>query len=77
MLPGFVGGIFLRESGIFSGEKIFATCLVTEKNSSCKSIFDELPEGDVKNSQAETTLAKNILNWKYVAELEEGLSTLF
>ena len=34
-----MGGIFLRESGISSGEKIFATCLVTEKNSSCKSIL--------------------------------------
>lgn len=70
-------GFFNIGTGIGITIKDLANLMIKISKKDLKSIFDELPEGDVKNSQAETTLAKNILNWKYVAELEEGLSTLF
>ncbi len=70
-------GFFNIGTGIGITIKDLANLMIKISKKDLKSIFDELPEGDVKNSQAETTLAKNILNWKYVTELEEGLSTLF
>ena len=70
-------GFFNIGTGIGITIKDLANLMIKISKKDLKSIFDELPEGDVKNSQAETTLAKNILNWKYITELEEGLSTLF
>ena len=39
--------------------------------------FDKLPEGDIKESQADVSLAKKMINWSYETTLEDGLENFF
>ena len=39
--------------------------------------FDNLPEGDVKSSLADTSLAKKLINWNYETSLKNGLKKFF
>ena len=61
--------------GISIKDLVYLMIKISKKD--IEPIFDKLPEGDVKNSQADITLAKNMLGWEYTTKLEEGLSTLF
>jgi hypothetical protein len=40
-------------------------------------VFDRLPEGDVKASQANTELAKRTISWQSEVSLEDGLGKFF
>jgi len=40
-------------------------------------VHDRLPEGDVKSSQADTSLAKKMISWNYDTPLEVGLKKFF
>ena len=44
---------------------------------SLESVFDNLPEGDVKESVAYTTLAKKLIDWNYKTSLKDGLQKFF
>ena len=39
--------------------------------------FDELPQGDIKESQADISLAKKMINWSYKTSIEDGLENFF
>jgi len=39
--------------------------------------YDELPQGDVKESLADTSLAKKLINWNYGTSLKDGLHKFF
>ena len=70
-------GFFNVGTGIAISIKDLAYLMIKISGKDLDLVFDKLPEGDVKNSQADITLAKKILDWKYVTKLEDGLSTLF
>jgi len=70
-------GFFNIGTGIGISIKDLAHLMIKIANKELNPIFDKLPAGDVKSSQADTTLAKNSFNWNYITKLEEGLSTLF
>ncbi len=57
--------------------KDLAYLMIKISGKKIEPIFDKLPDGDVKNSQADVTLTKKMLGWESVTKLEEGLSTLF
>ncbi len=70
-------GFFNIGTGIGISIKDLAYLMIKISKKDLNPIFDTLPKGDVKISQADTTLAKNLLNWASMTNLEEGLSTLF
>jgi len=70
-------GFFNVGTGIAISIKDLAYLMIKISGKDLEPVFDKLPEGDVKNSQADITLAKKILGWEYTTKLEEGLSTLF
>jgi len=70
-------GFFNIGTGIGISIKDLAYLMIKISKKDLNPIFDTLPKGDVKISQADTTLAKNLLNWTSMTNLEEGLSTLF
>ena len=70
-------GFFNVGTGIGISIKDLAHLMINIANKKLNPIFDKLPPGDVKSSEADTTLAKNSFNWNYTTKLEEGLSTLF
>ena len=70
-------GFFNVGTGIAISIKDLAYLMIKISGKDLEPIFAKLPEGDVKSSQADITLAKKILDWKYVTKLEDGLSTLF
>ena len=39
--------------------------------------FDKLPEGDIIKSQADVSLAQEVINWSYETHLEDGLRDFF
>jgi nucleoside-diphosphate-sugar epimerase len=39
--------------------------------------FDELPQGDVKDSLADASLAKKLIGWNYETSLKDGLKKFF
>lgn len=70
-------GFFNVGTGIAISIKDLAYLMIKISGKDLELVFDKLPEGDVKNSQADITLAKKLLDWEYVTKLEDGLSTLF
>ncbi len=64
-------------TGIAISIKDLAYLMIKISGKEIEPIFDKLPDGDVKNSQADVTLTKKMLGWESVTKLEEGLSTLF
>ena len=70
-------GFFNIGTGIGISIKDLAHLMIKIANKKLNPIFDKLPPGDVKSSQADVTFAKNSFNWNYITKLQEGLSTLF
>lgn len=70
-------GFFNVGTGIAISIKDLAYLMIKISGKHLEPVFDKLPEGDVKNSQADITLAKKLLGWEYTTKLEDGLSTLF
>ncbi len=64
-------------TGIVISIKDLAYLMIKISGKEIEPVFDKLPDGDVKNSQADVTLTKKTLDWESVTKLEEGLSTLF
>ena len=77
MESSITNGFFNIGTGIGISIKDLAHLMIKISNKKLNPIFDKLPEGDVKSSQADATLAKSSFNWNYTTKLEEGLSTLF
>lgn len=70
-------GFFNIGTGMAISIKDLAYLMIKISRKDLEPVFDKLPDGDVKNSQADITSAKKILGWEYATKLEEGLSTLF
>jgi len=73
----FGDGSFNIGTGIGISIKDLAHLMIKISNKDLNPIFDTLPEGDVKISQADISFTKKSLNWTSMTNLEEGLSTLF
>jgi len=54
-----------------------ANLMIKLSKKSLESVFDNLPEGDVKESVADTTLAKKLIDWNYKTSLKDGLQKFF
>lgn len=64
-------------TGISTSVKELADLMIKLSGKSLTPEFDKLPEGDVKHSQADVSLAKEIIDWSYETTLEQGLKKFF
>ena len=77
MLSPVDSGFFNIGTGKVVTIKELANLMIKISRKNLEPIFGELPKGDVKSSQADITLSKNLLSWEPETSLEEGLTTLF
>lgn len=54
-----------------------ANLMIKLSKKSLESVFDNLPEGDIKESVADTTFAKKLIDWNYKTSLKDGLQKFF
>ncbi len=64
-------------SGIATSINDLANLMIKLSGKSLVPIHSNLPEGDVKESQADTNLAKQLVNWMYETSLTDGLKKSF
>jgi len=64
-------------TGITTSVKELAYLMIKLSGKSLEPIFDKLPQGDVKESQADVTLAKKLIGWMHETSLESGLKKFF
>jgi len=64
-------------TGITTSVKELAYLMIKLSRKSLEPIFDKLPQGDVKESQADVTLAKKLIGWTSETSLENGLKNFF
>ena len=64
-------------TGIPTSIKELANLKIKLSGKSLSTKFDELPQGDIKESQADANLAKKTINWSYETGLENGLKHFF
>jgi len=66
---------------IGSGKKLsikeLAEMIIQISNLELEPKFDNMREGDVRLSQADTSMAENVLNWKSKKELNKWLANIF
>jgi len=70
-------GFFNIGTGIATSIKNLADLIIRLSGKSLKPVYDKLPDGDVKLSQADISLAKKFFSWDPKITLEEGLSKFF
>ena len=70
-------GFFNVGTGKTISIKDLANLMIKILEKDLEPIFDKIPDGDVKLSQADVSLAKNILGWQSITTLEDGLRTMF
>jgi len=64
-------------TGITTSINELANLMISLSGKSLESKFNELPQGDIKESQADVNLAKKMINWSYETSLEDGLKNSF
>ena len=64
-------------TGIMTSIQELANLMIKLSGKSLEINFDELPQGDIKESQADVNLAKKMINWSYETSLEDGLAKSF
>ena len=64
-------------TGIATSIIELANLMIKLSGKSLVSIHGNLPEGDVKESQADIHLAKQLINWMFETKLEDGLKKFF
>ena len=64
-------------TGITTSVKELADLMIKLSGKSLQLEFDDLPEGDVKESQADVSLAEKLIDWSYETNLEDGLKKFF
>lgn len=77
MQSSFDFGFINIGTGIATSIKDLAKTMIRLSGKQLEPIYDKLPEGDVKSSQADTTLAKHAISWQYEIPLEDGLRKFF
>ena len=64
-------------TGIMTSIKELANLMIKLSGKSLEIKFDELPQGDIKESQADVSLAKKMIKWSHETSLEDGLKNSF
>jgi UDP-glucose 4-epimerase len=64
-------------TGISTSIKTLAEVMIELSGKTLKINYDDLPLGDVKESLADTSLAKKLINWNYDTLLKNGLKKFF
>ena len=64
-------------TGIATSINDLANLIIKLSGKSLVPIHSNLPEGDVKESQADIHLAKQLINWMFETNLEDGLKKFF
>ncbi len=64
-------------SGVMTSVKELAEIMIRLSGLSLEPIFEKTREGDITKSQADITLAKNLINWAPKTTLEKGLKKIF
>ncbi len=70
-------GFFNVGTGKSISIKQLAKLMIKLSGKSLEPNFDKLPDGDIHDSEADTTLSEKLLSWKAETPLEEGLKTIF
>ena len=64
-------------TGIMTLIQELANLMIKLSGKSLEIKFDELPQGDIKESQADVSFAKKMINWSHETSLEDGLKNFF
>jgi len=64
-------------TGISTSIKQLAEMIIELSGKQLEIDFDSLPDGDVKDSLADTAMAKKLINWNYETSLKKGLKKFF
>jgi len=64
-------------TGVMTSVKELATIMIRLSGLSIEPIYEKAREGDIEKSQADISLAKNLINWFPKTTLEEGLEKIF
>jgi UDP-glucose 4-epimerase len=64
-------------TGIATSINDLANLMIKLSGKSLVPIHSKLPEGDVKESQADVNLANQLINWMFETNLEDGLKKFF
>ena len=64
-------------TGIMTSIQELANLMIKLSGKSLEIKFDELPQGDIKESQADVSLAKKMIKWSHETSLEDGLKNSF
>ena len=64
-------------TGIMTSIQELANLMIKLSGKSLEIKFDELPQGDIKESQADVSFAKKMINWSHETSLEDGLRNFF
>jgi len=64
-------------TGISTSIKTLAEVMIELSGKTLEISYDDLPLGDVKESLADTSLAKKLINWNYDTFLKNGLKKFF
>lgn len=70
-------GFFNIGTGIVTSIKNLADLMIKLSGKSLKPVYNKLPNGDIKLSQADISLVKKTFSWEPKITLEEGLSKFF
>jgi len=77
MQSDFNNGFVNIGTGITTSIAELANLMIKLSNKTLKPIFTDLPEGDLKASQADVNLAKKLIGWEYETSLEAGFRKFF
>jgi nucleoside-diphosphate-sugar epimerase len=64
-------------TGIPTSVKKLAESMINLSGKSLEIKYDKLPQGDVKESLADASLAKKLIDWNYETSLKDGLKKYF
>jgi nucleoside-diphosphate-sugar epimerase len=64
-------------TGVMTSVKELAEIMIRLSGLSLQPIYEKAREGDIEKSQADTSLAKKLIDWEPKTTLEEGLDKIF
>ena len=64
-------------TGIATSINDLANLMIKLSGKPLVTMYSDLPEGDVKESQADVKLAKQLINWMFETNLEDGIKKFF
>tara|TARA_B100000029_G_scaffold516720_1_gene633239 strand:- start:6585 stop:7481 length:897 start_codon:yes stop_codon:yes gene_type:complete len=77
MMSSVDHGFFNIGTGKTISIKDLASLMIKILEKDLEPVFDKIPAGDVKLSQADVSLAKSMFGWQSITTLEDGLRAMF